>query len=60
MARPQPSLASDGAGMARTEAVPSSAIDAAVRVVLKAMIEVVCGVGGVSFPDDHTISGFRI
>lgn len=46
--------------MARTEAVPSSAIDAAVRVVLKAMIEVVCGVGGVSFPDDHTISGFRI
>lgn len=46
--------------MARTEAVPSSAIDAAVRVVLKAIIEVVCGVGGVSFPDDHTISGFRI
>ena len=32
--------------MARTEAVPSSAIDAAVRVVLKDMIEVVCGGGG--------------
>ena len=46
--------------MARTEAVPSSAIDAAVRVVLKAMIEVVCGVVGASFPDDHTIYGFRI
>ena len=44
--------------MARTEALPSSAIDAAVRVDLKDMIEVVCGVGGVSFPGEHTISGF--
>ena len=44
--------------MARTDAVPSSAIDAAVRVVLKDMTQVVCAVGGVSFPDEHTISGF--
>ena len=36
--------------MERTDAVLISAIDAAVRVVLKDMIEVVCGVGGVSFP----------
>ena len=44
--------------MDRTAALPSSAIDAAVRVVLKAMREMVRGVGGVWFPDEHTISGF--
>ena len=43
--------------MARTDAVPSSAIDAAVSVDLKDMTAMVCGVGGVSFPDEHTLSG---
>ena len=42
--------------MARTDAVPSSAIDAAVRVVLKAMTERVCGVDGVLFSPMHTPS----
>ena len=43
--------------MAKMEAVPSRAIDAAVRVVLKAMIEVVCGdVGGGVVPPMNTPS----
>ena len=42
--------------MARTDAVPSSAIDAAVRVVLKDMTEGEGGVGEMSFSPMNTPS----
>ena len=44
--------------MPGTEAAPANAIEAAVRIVLKDMTQVVCGVGGCRSPDKHTISGF--